>query len=729
MTILKIITLDHRKNACVIDSILFTTAAVTKWLKEGEVDITVTRINMHGPPGSGKTCSQLLLLNQDPPAVAVTDSTRIACRAVKATRTFVGDGCLEEVDGNALLVRLASHLEAHKKDKSVVQHAGNTAVSLQDTSMGHSGTSVEASSLDTSAGDSPDENETTTERDPDVKEVCGKIIFAIQEGNAKSLKLDHHLVYIVDSGGQPACQELLPLFTRAASFNIITIDLSKGVDEKLEYQYRICEQSFPCDQNSTFTNRKFLTDTLSSAAIHSTPLVSEDATENVQCPNYLVLGTHKDIAPQNNKDALNKVLSSLNDSTSKEKDYNLILAEKEEIIYPINTLLEKGLARDDAAENLCNIILRNSAKEKIPVPIRLFAFELVLENKAAKKGCVLEIDEAMAAGRSLEMKEDDTIKALQYLHNCTIILYYHEILPKIVFTDPQPILDLLTRLLALTYKIEPNYLSYITKKSAELLQSKDELDNLEINGIFKESLLSKLRNDEDQKFKNSNFIQLLLHLHIIAQTKNGYFIPCALKSCNCPPPKVKLKPLLIVQCKPPEPQTLFVPKILPVPHGVFPKMIVHLMNCEEPRFLIPDSSSKGYKYRDAMSLCIFCHSDKSPHGEQIGTICINKKYKHIEIYFIGDPKHCPLVREEVINAFISSSPNAPYFVPAFMCPSKDVNCYCIITDEEGEKFNCTSCPMPATIEDGEKYLYWSWFRDPCQSSSEGKVAHNYCILF
>ena len=684
-------------------------------MKEGVVDITVTRINMHGPPGSGKTCSQLLLLNQDPPHEAVTNSTPIACRAVKATRTLLGDGCLEKVDGNALLVRLASNLETHKKDKSVLK---NTSVQ-------------EASSLDTSAGDGPDKIETTIESDPDVEEVCDKIIFAIQEGNTESLKLlNHHFVYVVDSGGQPACQELLPLFTRPASFNIITIDLSKGVDETLEYKYRICEKSFSCDQNSTFTNEKFLRDALSSAgAIHSTPSVSEDTAENVQCPNYLVLGTHSDIAPQKNKDALNKVLSSLSDFASKEKGYNLILAEKGEFIHPINTLLKKGRARNEAAENLCNIILSKSTDKKIPMPIRWFAFELVLENKAAKKGCILEINEAMAAGSRLKMRKKDTIKALKHLHNHTIILYYHEILPHIVFTDPQPILDLLTHLLALTYKIEPNYLSYITKKSAELLQSKDELDNLEINGIFKESLLSKLRNDEDQKFKNSNFIQLLLHLHIIAQTKNGYFIPCALKSCNCLPPKVKLKPLLIVQCKPPEPQTLFVPKILPVPHGVFPKMIVHLMNCKEPRFLIPDLSSKGYKYRDAMSLCVFCHSDKSPHGEQIGTICIIKKYKHIEIYFIGDPKHCPLVRKEVINAFISSSPNTPYIVPAFMCPSKDVNCYCIITDEEGEKFNCTSCPMPATIEDGEKYLYWSWFRDPCQSSSEGKVAHNYCILF
>ena len=51
---------------------------IEKWLREGEVDLTVTRINMHGASGSGKTCTKLLLLNNPPPPVSVTDSTPIA---------------------------------------------------------------------------------------------------------------------------------------------------------------------------------------------------------------------------------------------------------------------------------------------------------------------------------------------------------------------------------------------------------------------------------------------------------------------------------------------------------------------------------------------------------------------------------------------------------------------------------------------------------------------------
>ena len=146
--------------------------------------------------------------------------------------------------------------------------------------------------------------------------------------------------------------------------------------------------------------------------------------------------------------------------------------------------------------------------------------------KKAKKN-ILEIDEAMAAGRSLEMEEDDTKKALKYLHDHTIILYYPEILPKIVFTDPHPILDILSRLLALTYEIDQDFLSHITNEEKP---SESELQKITENGIFTKSLLSKLKSD-DQKFSNFDFIELLLHLHIIADTKDGkeeksYFIPC-----------------------------------------------------------------------------------------------------------------------------------------------------------------------------------------------------------
>ena len=38
-----------------------------KWCEEGSIELTLTCVYMVGPPGSGKTCTQCLLLNEPPP--------------------------------------------------------------------------------------------------------------------------------------------------------------------------------------------------------------------------------------------------------------------------------------------------------------------------------------------------------------------------------------------------------------------------------------------------------------------------------------------------------------------------------------------------------------------------------------------------------------------------------------------------------------------------------------
>ena len=35
-------------------------------MEEGSVDLTITRVNMLGAPGAGKTCAECLLLNETP---------------------------------------------------------------------------------------------------------------------------------------------------------------------------------------------------------------------------------------------------------------------------------------------------------------------------------------------------------------------------------------------------------------------------------------------------------------------------------------------------------------------------------------------------------------------------------------------------------------------------------------------------------------------------------------
>ena len=177
--------------------------------------------------------------------------------------------------------------------------------------------------------------------------------------------------------------------------------------------------------------------------------------------------------------------------------------------------------------------------------------------------------------------------------------------------------------------------------------------------------------------------------------KGRYFIPYALPSYDdLVTPKMKgtdAKPLLIVWKE---------QQILPVPQGIFPLTIVHLLNQKQYITEIPSSSKGYYKYRDAMSLKITFSDSHILH--------IINRYTHIEVYFAGPPEQCPQVRQLVIEAIDRSTEKMHMnhnHVTAFSCP-KEKNCYCIV-NKFPSVTNCTCRDLADIIRND--HHYWCWF--------------------
>uniref|UniRef100_A0A1X7TEL2 Death domain-containing protein n=1 Tax=Amphimedon queenslandica TaxID=400682 RepID=A0A1X7TEL2_AMPQE len=153
---LVLISQQHRTLTDIATSILHQLGTLEKWCKEGIMTLTLTRVLMIGPAGSGKTCAQSLLLNEGPPtgipseyanssksptllqsdphtnapsttttpvqstgltpysivSKPTTDSTPIACKAVKALRiAFDGKETWKRITRDELLKKLASSLK------------------------------------------------------------------------------------------------------------------------------------------------------------------------------------------------------------------------------------------------------------------------------------------------------------------------------------------------------------------------------------------------------------------------------------------------------------------------------------------------------------------------------------------------------------------------------------------------------------------------------------------
>ncbi|XP_019853477.1 PREDICTED: uncharacterized protein LOC109582879 [Amphimedon queenslandica] len=341
---------------------------------------------MHGAPGAGKTCSQHLLLNEPPPE-KLTDSTPIACRAVQATRISIDDENKkwERVEEQDLYDQLASHLKEAPIETKFEQKLDKASLDLDDifdsSDEDESDDELYATETKPSIEQTPTEIK-RTEINPTQTEVVQEVINVHEAG--KSKKFSTNWVYFIDSGGQPAYRELLPLFTGAAALNIITIDLTKGLHEKkCEFHYRINQNTFPIKTKLQYSNLDIIRSTISSEAMFNPIKISFSKSDKPKPPHYLILGTRKELVTDERLKEMNRSLISSSNLDLK----NVIPNEPgESIIFPVDTLLPAGSKeREEASVELCKAVSSCDLELTIELPIRLLTFEISLQREAKKK--------------------------------------------------------------------------------------------------------------------------------------------------------------------------------------------------------------------------------------------------------------------------------------------------------------------------------------------------------
>ena len=368
---------------------LYYIDAVGKWMDEGSVDLTVTRVNMLGAPGAGKTCSQLLLLNEDPPTNDT--STPIACPAVRATRVAVCDKTIwNRVTRANLLDELAANLDAVSHQKKREEPPLPVVLSLPDNIRSFSdGSSNRLRKLyltiklyltgtQPSTEIQPDPSPTphrpnqavSSETKPikeDKEYHTEAVVQEILATEPKGIRKSDHWLYVIDSGGQPAYQELLPLFTRAASLNIITLDLSKPLNERFDLMYRIDGKYFPCHSKSS--QLAFFQSAVSTGASFK-PLDISCISKKPTHSMHLVLGTHYDKVSDATLKEKEEILMSSMSSLESYLQNCVIHQSDDSIIFPVNTIAASE-ERAKYSEEICKAIWLDGsdASLKIKIPI------------------------------------------------------------------------------------------------------------------------------------------------------------------------------------------------------------------------------------------------------------------------------------------------------------------------------------------------------------------------
>ena len=271
------------------------------------------------------------------------------------------------------------------------------------------------------------------------------------------------------------------------------------------------------------------------------PKIVTKVTEDEQpTPVVYIIGTCVDVLKEKFGDKYNEEIFKIDEEVTKlvnvmnDKDvleFRCKLYNRKVLhVIPVDNTISRVPQEDrkcETAETVqiirkqCNTVLRNKAEYEIP--IAWFILELELRNNT--KVCIplAEIkticDKIMPSHRQMEMEQIKEV--LKFYHSFGMVLYFSKVvgMNEYVITDPQWLFLNLTKIIMC--KFVNNFNSIYNVNVI------DEMNK----GMCSLELLGSLDLDL-QDIKLKSFINLLIHLKVIAPVNNAYFMPTILPPCN-----------------------------------------------------------------------------------------------------------------------------------------------------------------------------------------------------
>ena len=449
-----------------------------------------------------------------------------------------------------------------------------------------------------------------------------------------------HWIYLIDSGGQPQFQEVLPLFVHHNSINIITHRLCEELGEKPVFEFVVHGKHTSLPNELRLTNLDMIVSLFrSQSSVRGQSLEQAEKVPNK--PHFVLVGTFLDQAdkcPQSIEEKNHLLLEHLSPYKNVRIDSD---PSNGEIIFAVNAITTER--REKLASRLRQLIMgRPEARLVVNVPMRWFALELELSHIAEEK-CryVLTLEECTVAGELLSVKPSELKEALKYFNSLSMYLYVPECLPDTVFVTFQPVLNKLSTIIAVTFGNAASLLGVLKLKPGALQQLRDE-------GIFTIDLLHCLPNGFIPIiFTAEHFVKLLSHLLVAAPVQlddgvTGYFLPCVLQQSRL---KESEKKLFVKNTN----SWILTWDLQSTPVGLFIAFIVSLLNRnKEPRFTL---SRLHRQLRNAIRLsCI----------DFGGALLIIDHTYWLEVCYSGSASLCPDIRQTVLGSIAHATQRLNY---------------------------------------------------------------------
>ena len=446
------------------------------------------------------------------------------------------------------------------------------------------------------------------------------------------------LIQYIDSGGQMQYHDILPLFIQNPHVAVFVINLSEELSHYPHSEYFGADiEPVGKPYQSSLSHEQIIQQCLENFR-------SKDVR-----PLIIIVGTRNDIADKCSESIRQKdqkLLELLNSTKSNFLYKGESLAN---VIFPVNCKEPKDKDRD-IAKILRHVIVSNATVQNILPTISLprTSIELgfALRRLSGDAG-LLTLAECEEQAKMLNMEGNAFQDSLNNLVKHNIVLYYPEVLPNIVFCDPQVVLAKVNEIVQYQHKLRDNPDENVAAYGY-LLRFRDYgLVSMDLLNV----LLSNCHND---LFTSRDLLKLLHSVKAISMFENGeYLMPTLLPHLDSDKIHLYLHKTTPLVIKPTQGC---------IPSGLFCCFVAHLVSLGHWKVCI-----EGQK-----PLCLYrnCITFVTNSTSEIVTIVNRSSY--IQIHVKEPSMEVCKVIEECVHSCISNACKVlkyhdVQFLKAFMC--------------------------------------------------------------
>ena len=658
-------------------------------MKMGSVESALSLLLFVGVTGSGKTLLKRLLLSQSVPEFSPsTPLTESAVRAMSVCKVAVESVKWDIVGPEDMLLMVANSI----KEVPLIQESrdGSSRTFMQEDSAQQPQENVNSSETVQSQHRSKF-HDALKEIQIDVK------ILERMKGSSKNTAklMDLDFLYLLDSGGQPPFREMLPHFVQKTAAIFLTHKLNEKLDFIPTIRYR---EEGKTDEGyiSNLSNEQILHQYIQAVQSHNSTV--------------FVVGTHMDRESECESETRemknDKLLKAFLPVLSKQMELYR-MGSPDQLIFPVNCT-SRGPDTESIAKELRERVIEKCMGKKVMIPLPYFVLDILLSLLSQKMETkILTTEECLqAAEEKLLMPHNVCISALKYLGQLNIIFYRPNILPQVVFSDCQVLLDKITELVRCNHALRTNEGNTNTIPSCML--SGEGFQFREFGKVNTE-LLEKafpLHYREDV-FDAKYFLELLERLLIAAKFEEGYhFIPSLLPDL----PKTDVSKHCVTSSEQnPAPLVFHYPDMW-LPVGVIPSLVVYLKS----KFNWEISKKQG------KPICLYhnCIMFQLPGGEPGSVVLIDStKFLEVHVQSKLDFKLCHMIQSNIKEGLEKAHESLNYSeskaVIGFLCSGvcRNNESHVAILDDAKKTWRCSEDDREGGTLTQREHIWLENFRE------------------